>query len=117
MRRSHFGSSSGLKDKVLTFLKPTAGYRENMDGHSVSMAVSYVEFLSSLFGTPLSSAGRARSYSDETPQASYAPCSPVHWVGISDSECGQGHFEHSREDKETAFLPASTVKIPRSTSD
>eukprot|EP00435_Cladocopium_sp_Y103_P012997 s2586_g3.t1 len=89
-----------------------------MDGHSVSMAVSYVEFLSSLFGTPLSSAGRARSYSDETPQASYAPCSPVHWAGIAETECGQGHFEHSREDKESAFPSAQTaprVKITRST--
>lgn len=94
-------------------------FAKRMDGHSVSMAVSYVEFLSSLFGTPLSSA-RARSYSDETPQASYAPCSPVHWAGITETECGQGHFEHSREDKETAFPPAPTaptVKIARSTSD
>ncbi|CAK9116470.1 unnamed protein product [Durusdinium trenchii] len=90
---------------------------DDMDGHSVSMAVSYVEFLSSLFGTPLSSAGRARSYSDDYSQASYAPSSPVHWLGANETDCGQGHFEHSKEDKEIAFPPTPTVKITRSTSD
>eukprot|EP00434_Breviolum_minutum_P008395 symbB.v1.2.007408.t1/scaffold452.1/size203995/21 len=94
-----------------------------MDSHSVCMAVSYVEFLSSFFGTSMSSASffgtsmssaRVRSYSDETPQASYAPSSPVHWAGVAETECGQGHFEHSKEDKEPTF---QCSPMARSTSD
>mmetsp|Transcript_38512 Transcript_38512/g.71674 ORF Transcript_38512/g.71674 Transcript_38512/m.71674 type:complete len:90 (-) Transcript_38512:183-452(-) len=35
-----------------------------MDGHSVGMAVKYVEFLSALMGTSLASASRSRAYSE-----------------------------------------------------